>query len=243
MKNIIKALLAAFVVAVALSSAPASATTPCSFFPCGSLPYGGIAAPQPLAGISMGLLPYGFVADGQSNSFATGTVYYVPFPVFQTTTFAGSQILDSGAGNAGKHARTAVYAQSATGGPGALLKDFGIVALSGTPGLHQAANSVTITGPQMCYLAIVFDGSTTMATIGVLEEASAVGFYPLSIISSMLGDIGGNFPSGRTSQLGWTATQVYGAFSGTATAPSANFITTAVSGPTVAGFPAIELYY
>lgn len=244
MKNLIKTTVLALLIA-AIPLKVSFATTPCTFFSCGG-PYGGMAPPTPLAGISMGVFPYGYASDIGTLAMVANTVYYVPYPIFQTETIAGSQIHDSGAGNNGMHVRTALYAQSASGGPGALLKDFGAVSLTGTAALHQAANSVTVSGPQMAYLAIVSDSTPTLYTMGFLTTVSSVGDISTYPLATLLGDIGGGSISSalgaRFPIVGWNASLTYGAFPSTATAPSANTVSTNSSGSTVGTF-AVQLYY
>lgn len=204
-------------------------------------PYGGMLPPLPPAGISAGVGPYGYATDGAAITLTTNVIYYIPYPIFRTTTFAGAQVYTTGA-TTGKHARLGLYAEAATGGPGALLKDFGAVTCGASGAVLQAASSVTIPGPQMCYAVILTDAAA-LSTIGFYALKTNVGFLAASQFMSMLPDIGGaNISAANIDNavIGWKAAQTYGALPATAPAPSSNVLGT--ESASTGALPGIQFY-
>lgn len=201
-------------------------------------PYGGLLPPVPVSGINMGIYPYGYNNDGAELTLVTNTIYYVPFPIFRTTTFIASAVGDTGA-TTGKTVRTGIYAEAAGGGPGALLKDFGTVTCTGGSGILRASSSVTISGPQMCYAAVL-SNAAKLGTMNVTIPITAVGMLTSDARLSFLGDIGNAGMSGFTPAIiaGWSATQAFGALPSTATAPAANVYAT--EGTTTGCLPAVQ---
>lgn len=202
-------------------------------------PYGGMPPPRPIS--TMGIFPYGY--NGTTTGTPTLTLtanrcYIVPFPIFRTQSFSGFQFMDSGTGNNGKNIRTAIYAESASGGPGSLLKDFGAVGLTGTAALHQAANAVTIAGPQMCYVELVSDSTPVMQGMDINYYHTNAGYETLGSWITTLGDIGGASIAAQPF-IGWYASLTYGAFPSTSVTPATN-ISKLDSGRTA--LPAMQLY-
>lgn len=204
-------------------------------------PYGGLLPPIPMAG--MAFFPYGYASSDGTQAITANRIYYTPFPIFRTTTFAGARFADSGAGNNGFNVRLGIYAEASTGGPGTLLKDFGAAALTGTAGTHALANAVTVAGPQMCYVALLSDSAATLKCMGPIYESSAAGFIGIPGAPTLIGDFSAtvNFTGNGATPMGLNAAQAYGALPGTATAPTTTVVN-ATSNGTFGIWPTVQLY-
>ena len=205
-------------------------------------PYGGSLPPIPVAGVNAGVFPFGCIGTNATYTATASTAVYIACPIFRTTAFAGVQIYDKGAAT-GSLVRIGLYAESVTGGPGALLKDFGAITTTGGPTILRAASSATVTA-QMAYLAFNCNSSTWitygMDMLGLITGVGVLsGYQTLSLLS----DIGGTRIGNEAVTLqpqAWNVSLTYGAWGATATAPSANVYTSASA--TVATCPGIELY-
>lgn len=171
-------------------------------------PFGGLLPPIPPSGA--GVYPYGLVSIGNTITITASRAYIIPFPIFRTQAYSGAQIVDSGAGNNGQLLRCGIYAEAATGGPGALIKDFGLVTLTGTGGLHQFAAAVTIPGPQMCYLILIGNSASVLKGFNSSHVITSVGANRFIPHLTTLGDMTAGFADQSSGQLiGWYAALAY----------------------------------
>lgn len=196
---------------------------------CG--PFGGIKPPKWMSG--QYVPPYGMMwaNNAPKVTLAANTAYWVPFPIWETSSFAGAYTV-LGTTHATLNARMALAAEATGGGPGALIKDFGATTLT-TAGLYGFTSTVTDVPPQMAYLGIVTDSNPALVTMMNYIRFSDAGW--VSAADPHLGM--GNFVAPdpfNTNALyfapcGYSGAMTFGAFSDPVPAPTANLYSPTLS--------------
>lgn len=101
--------------------------------------------------------------NGSSQSFATGTIWAIPFYCPQVQTFTQISV-DQFAAN-GNHAHMGVYNNS-NGQPSTLLIDCGQITFTGAFGLASLTGQTINLNPGWYWLAITIDATFNMVTMG-----------------------------------------------------------------------------
>ena len=121
-------------------------------------------------------IPPQLITTSLTHTTTATRLYYVPFYVPRTTTFAGAKTYNQGAGDNGETLRIGMYAEAAAGGPGALLKDFGEITLTAAAALRTLASSVTVVGARWVYLCL--HANSAMAMYSMTPRTSGAGTEP-----------------------------------------------------------------
>jgi hypothetical protein len=157
-----------------------------------------------------------------SNTFATGTLYYVPFAVWRGFTISDIGIALQSSLNlvAGSKARFGIY-NSATTGPGSLLLDAGETA-NLSFGTLPSWNGIAISGnytfprPGFYWLAATFNQSAYSAGGGIYGLINTAG---TNMSSNMIGSsLSSVFAVANSFVHGCTESFTYGALPSTASA-------------------------
>lgn len=180
--------------------------------------FAGVKPPKYLSG-KFYLPQHCFPTSNTITLTATRRVY-IPFFCAHTQTFAGIKFYNSGTGDNGKKVRTGVYAESATGGPGALVAECSEVTLTGAAAIRTATGSLALVGGRMYFLTLQADTAPVLYGM-TSQEASTVA----SVFATHLGAFALDVSSANANTLPMAdyVDTTYGAFPSTATAPTASY--------------------
>ncbi len=192
---------------------------------------GGVPSPIRMAGTSLG--PH-WTVDGDALTTTATRLYYYPIWIDRIETWLGVKTSNTGAGDNTKTYRVGIYKEAATGGPGALGKDFGEVTLTGAAALRTLTSSWTpdyIGWHYLCtHQSAVVTGMDAFNGLYLVTSAGWVN-PPLCQAFGTLETAGGVFSGPSVYPFMYVDT-AYGALASTAVAPT-NAVTSA---------PAIRLY-
>jgi hypothetical protein len=142
----------------------------------------------------------------------------MPIYIWESRTFSGAAVFNSGTGDSGDTLRVGLYTHGSTNGPTTLVKDFGEITLTAAAAERVLSNSVTINEAGWYWLCVHSNQSISLYA-GEYPSASvtSAGYLP-NDYTSFFGQI-----SGTSLNPGLMMCQVdtaYGALASTAVAPT-----------------------
>lgn len=185
-------------------------------------------------------LPIGYCEKDAGFAMIANQVYYVPYPIYRTKTFAGASIYNTGAGDNGKKIRLMMFADDgAIGGPGTLVKDFGEITLTGAAAIRTLSSSWAAT-PGIYWCAVWSDTTPTIMPMAPYAFTSGAGWGSGPMNNNFMGAF--TIPSGGGYYVGYHyVSSAYGAAPATAVAPTTTFVNATGVTAAVGGGPAFYL--
>lgn len=165
---------------------------------------------------------------GTATTMATTAtrIYYVPFNINYSRTFAGVVTYNGGAGDNGEKIRIMMFNDDgAAGGPGTLAKDFGEITLTGASALRTLSSSWAAS-PGLYWGAFWAETAITMYGMTQGTVGTAVGAANGPVLTHLIGDLNGAGSGFFGLATGVVACHyvdtAYGAAPATAVAPTAS---------------------
>lgn len=183
--------------------------------------------------------PHLVPTDNPITMTTTAARYYVaPWIIEQSTIIAGAWCYNSGAGDNGDKFKIALYDEKSTGGPGALVKNFGEGTFGGSAIVNALSSSVTLAAGRY-YLEMVTDNTVAMYCMTAMDTVSGAGYVLPNIAANTMGTLVAPLNSADNAALVVAGDYVGGTY---ANFPEANSLTptNSVAGSNV--FPFFGLY-
>lgn len=181
----------------------------------------GVPTPIMMSGAAIG--PHWAGITNASKTTTAGRLYYYPIYFDRIQTFAGAKTRNTGAGDNGETYRVGLYTESASGGPGSLVKDFGEVTLTGAAAVRTLASAVSTTLLGWHYIAVHHNTAAAMNSYGAGENITGAGLVTPNIYAGLIPTMD---PASQLNSVGPVlfsflfVDTAYGALAATAVAPT-----------------------
>lgn len=184
--------------------------------------YSGVQPPKLITGNF--IRPLGYNGTGTGLTTTATRCYYFPLPIFETRSFQGASVINTGAGDNGEKIRLMVFRDDATnGGPGTLEKDFGEITLTAAVAV-RTLSSAWSAKMGMYWGAVWHETSAAMsAMMPYITNAAASAFTTSINLLNFTGDFA-PFDQ-RSIVCALYVDTAYGAAPASAVAPTASLTT------------------